>query len=259
MSMVRNVVGGVDRHADFHVAAAVDHNGGLLGVESFPVSGAGFEELVGWLASFGEVTRVGIEGTGSWGVGLSRFLADQGVETVEVDRPNRQTRRKHGKSDPTDAVSAARAVLYGQAAVTPKARNGPMEQMRVLATIRAIHSIAWTPREIAVAPSPATLGVLEKAGWTLEDPDIIEVNEAFAAVPLVSARHMAKGDTGLEKSIVERMNPNGGAVAMGHPTGASGARIAMTAAMELQRRGGGRATAAICGGLGMADAVALEV
>ena len=136
MSMVRSVVGGVDTHADFHVAAAVDHNGGLLGVESFGADVAGYENLCGWLCSFGPLARVGVEGTGSWGVGLARFLADTGIEVVEVDRPNRQKRRKVGKSDVTDAVAAARAALSGEASVTPKSRNGPVEQMRVLLVAR---------------------------------------------------------------------------------------------------------------------------
>ena len=128
MLMVRNVVGGVDTHADMHVAAVIDSNGGLLGVEAFPADAAGYEGLVGWLAGFGAVARVGVEGTGSWGVGLSRFLTETGVEVVEVDRPNRQVRRRQGKSDATDAVAAARAALSGAALVTPKARNGPVEQ-----------------------------------------------------------------------------------------------------------------------------------
>ena len=85
--MVRSVVGGVDTHADWHVAAAVDGNGGLLGIESFPVDEAGFEELLGWLVGFGPVSLVGVEGTGSWGVGLARFLAGAEVEVVEVDPP----------------------------------------------------------------------------------------------------------------------------------------------------------------------------
>ena len=135
MRIVR-VTGGVDTHADVHVAAAVDHNGGLLGVESFLADRAGYEELLGWLVSFGEVERVGVEGTGSWGVGLSRFLTGAGVVVVEVDRPNRQTRRRKGKSDPSDAISAARAALSGVASVTPKTRNGPIEQMRVLLVAR---------------------------------------------------------------------------------------------------------------------------
>ncbi len=130
------IAGGVDTHADNHVAAAIDRNGGVLGVESFPASEAGYEELLGWLVGFGEVEQVGVEGTGSWGVGLARFLHDQEIVVVEVDRPNRQTRRKQGKSDPTDAVAAARAALSGEASVTPKSRNGPVEQMRVLMVAR---------------------------------------------------------------------------------------------------------------------------
>ncbi len=130
------VTGGVDTHADVHVAAAIDSNGGLLGVESFPADQTGFEQLLAWLVGFGPVVRVGVEGTGSWGVGLARFLADHDVMVVEVDRPNRQQRRKVGKSDPTDALSAARAALSGEASVTPKGRNGPVEQIRVLMVAR---------------------------------------------------------------------------------------------------------------------------
>ena len=130
------VTGGVDTHADNHMAAAVDQNGGLLGIESFPATETGFEDLLSWLAGFGPVVRVGVEGTGSWGVGLARFLTSVGVEVIEVDRPNRQKRRKEGKSDPTDAVAAARAALSGEASVTPKSRNGVMEEMRVLLVAR---------------------------------------------------------------------------------------------------------------------------
>ena len=136
MSMVRSVVGGVDTHADTHVAAVIDANGGILGVESFPADQAGFEALLGWLTSHGEVQVVGVEGTGSWGVGLSRCLHDHEVTVVEVDRPNRQTRRRVGKSDPSDAVSAARAALSGSATVTPKTRDGSVEQMRMLLVAR---------------------------------------------------------------------------------------------------------------------------
>ena len=160
MSMVRSVVGGVDTHADFHVAAAVDHNGGLLGIESFGADLAGFEDLLGWLAGFGPVDKIGVEGTGSWGVGLARFLGELDIETVEVDRPNRQTRRKVGKSDPTDAVAAARAALSGAAAVTPKSRNGPVEQMRVLLVARRsartqrIQSLNQLRHLVFCAPEP---------------------------------------------------------------------------------------------------------
>jgi transposase len=130
------VTGGVDTHADTHVAAAVDRNGGLLGVESFPADETGFEDLLAWLVGFGELVRVGVEGTGSWGVGLTRYLTANDMTVLEVDRPNRQQRRKVGKSDQTDAVSAARAVLSGTATVTPKSRDGRVEEMRVLLVAR---------------------------------------------------------------------------------------------------------------------------
>ena len=83
--------------------------------------------MVSWLRSHGELTLVGVEGTGSYGVGLSRYLARAGVAVVEVDRPNRQTRHRKGKSDPVDAVAAARAALSGQATGLPKTRDGNVE------------------------------------------------------------------------------------------------------------------------------------
>jgi transposase len=136
VSMVRSVVGGVDTHADSHVVAVVDANGGILGIESFPAVESGFEALVGWFTPYGEIQMVGVEGTGSWGVGLALFLHDHEVVVVEVDRPNRQTRRRVGESDPTDAVAVGRAALSGSASVIPKTRNDPVEQIRILMVAR---------------------------------------------------------------------------------------------------------------------------
>ncbi len=130
------VVGGIDTHADVHVAAAINHVGGVLGIESFETTRAGYRRLVSWLQGFGELTLVGVEGTGSYGVGLSRFLARAGVPVVEVDRPNRQTRHRQGKSDPVDAVAAARAALSGTATGLPKTRDGNVEAIRVLMIAR---------------------------------------------------------------------------------------------------------------------------
>jgi transposase len=126
------VTGGVDTHLDVHVAAAVDGIGGLLGVEQFPATRAGYGELLGWLAGFGPVGRVGVEGTGSYGVGLARWLQAAGVAVVEVRRPDREERRRRGKSDPLDAVAAARATLSGRASGAPKGGDGPVEAMRAL-------------------------------------------------------------------------------------------------------------------------------
>ncbi len=111
----RPVTGGVDMHLDVHVAAALDPIGGVLGVESFPATPAGYRDLFSWLCSFGSLAMVGVEGTGAYGAGLARYLARQGVAVIEVDRANRQTRRQHGKSDPLDAVEAARAAQSGRA------------------------------------------------------------------------------------------------------------------------------------------------
>ena len=89
----RAVTGGVDTHLDVHVAAALDPIGGLLGVESFPTTSAGCQSLLAWLAGFGTLERVGIEGTGSYGAGLARHLQAAGVTVVEVNRADRAARR----------------------------------------------------------------------------------------------------------------------------------------------------------------------
>jgi transposase len=128
----RLVTGGVDTHADTHVAAALDSIGGLLGVREFPVTPAGYARLLGWLGGFGTVALVGIEGTGSYGAGLARHVSAAGVRVVEVDRPDRQDRRRQGKSDPLDAVSAARAAQSGRARGAPKGRDGVVEAIRAL-------------------------------------------------------------------------------------------------------------------------------
>jgi transposase len=136
-TMPDRVTGGVDTHLDVHVAAALNSIGGLLGVRSFPTTAAGYRRLLLWLASFGEVERVGVEGSGSYGAGVTRHLLDHGIAVVEVDRPNRQRRRRRGKSDPLDAISAARAAQSGDAAGEAKSRDGNVESIRVLRVARA--------------------------------------------------------------------------------------------------------------------------
>jgi transposase len=128
----RAITGGVDTHLDVHVAAALDPLGGVLGTESFPTTPAGYKALLSWWRSFGEVTKVGVEGTGSYGAGLARFLRRSGIEVIDVDRPNRQSRRQQGKSDPLDAIEAARAALSGRAQGCAKTRDGAVEAIRVL-------------------------------------------------------------------------------------------------------------------------------
>jgi transposase len=128
----RTVTGGIDTHGEVHVAAVLDEVGGLLGTESFPAEPEGYSALLAWLRGFGEVAKVGVEGTGSYGAGIARYLARAGIAVVEVDRQNRQARRQSGKSDPLDAVEAARAVLSGRAHGKAKSRDGSVEAIRVL-------------------------------------------------------------------------------------------------------------------------------
>ena len=136
-TLARSITGGVDTHLDVHVAAALDERGTLLGVESFATTERGYKLLLGWLSDFGPVDLVGVEGTGSYGAGLTRHLQAERVRVVEVDRPNRQRRRRKGKSDPQDAISAARAAQSGEAAGEAKTRDGNVESMRVLRVARA--------------------------------------------------------------------------------------------------------------------------
>jgi transposase len=119
---------GIDTHADVHVAAVLDHAGRLLATASFAATTRGYAQLATWAESFGQVGEVGMEGTGSFGAGLLRFLADYGLTVVEVDRPDRSARRRNGKSDPLDAESAARAVQAGRACGTPKSRDAQVER-----------------------------------------------------------------------------------------------------------------------------------
>jgi transposase len=140
--MAQRVTAGVDTHRDVHVVAALDERGAQLGVESFAATASGYRKALSWLRRFGVVERVGVEGTGTYGAGLTRYLHDQGVMVVEVTCPNRQRRRSHGKSDPVDAVAAARAAQGGEATAQPKTRSGNVEAIRALRVARrsAAHS-----------------------------------------------------------------------------------------------------------------------
>lgn len=131
-----SVVGGVDTHGLTHHVAAVDQTGRVLGDKEFPATAAGYRALLAWLRSHGTVVKVGVEGTGTYGAGLARYLAAEKVTLVEVDRPDRKTRRAKGKSDPIDAIAAARAALSGQAGGAPKTRIGPVEAIRALRVAR---------------------------------------------------------------------------------------------------------------------------
>jgi transposase len=165
------VIGGVDTHGHTHHAAVIDSAGRLLGSSEFEASLRGYRELLAWLRNHGTIESVGIEGTGSYGAGLCRHLLAEGVDVIEVDRPDRKARRTKGKSDPIDAESAARAVLAGTATTVPKDRRGVVESIRMLriarsgavkartAAINALKTILLTAPE----PVRGSLDVLTRA------------------------------------------------------------------------------------------------
>jgi transposase len=147
---VIEVAGGVDTHLDTHTAAVIDQIGRVLGTEQFPATVAGYTALLAWMRGFGSLGRVGVEGTGAYGAGLARRLRDEKVAVIEVDRPDRKTRRFQGKSDPIDAIHAAKAALAGDRTGIPKQRDGRVEALRNLRVARrsAVDQRADTQRQI---------------------------------------------------------------------------------------------------------------
>ncbi|MFT4165105.1 MAG: acetyl-CoA C-acetyltransferase [Microlunatus sp.] len=141
----------------------------------------------------------------------------------------------------------AAALVVASAAVAQRL------DLPVLARIGAYAQVAGPDSSLQLQPAHAIETALRKAGLTIADLDLIEINEAFAAVGIASARALGLSDG----EIDERVNPHGGAIALGHPIGASGARLLLHLAYELQRRGSGRAVAALCGGGGQGDALIL--
>lgn len=127
-----HVVIGVDTHKHIHVAAVMDSICGILATLTIRTDTTGFRQLLEWAASFGKIIAFGIEGTGSYGVGLTSFVRRQGHKVIEVSRPDRRLRRLNGKSDTMDAENAARAVLAGFATAVPKTADGVVEMIRQL-------------------------------------------------------------------------------------------------------------------------------
>ena len=127
-----DVVIGVDTHKDFHVAVALATNGGRLGECSIPANRLGYAVLQDWALEMGRRPVFAVEGTGSFGAGLCRELMAVGYSVVEINRPDRSTRRRLGKDDAIDAEAAARSLLAGTATITPKGGTHLVEMIRLL-------------------------------------------------------------------------------------------------------------------------------
>lgn len=179
------------------------------------------------------------------------------------------------RPDTTPDSLAALKTVYGSPTVTPGNAPGldagataillmSREKaealgLKPLATVLTVASVAGEPKDIVTIPAKAIEKGLAKTGLKLEDLSLIEINEAFAAMPLVSTKLLGAGEPAKVEALREKTNVNGGAIAIGHPVGASGARIVMALVNELNRRGGGYGAASICGGLGQGDCTIVKV
>lgn len=264
----RHIVAGVDTHKQTHHAAVVDANTGkLLADQEFAATQAGYRKLMSWMGSHGTLVMAGLEGTGSYGAGLQRFLQARGVTVIEVSRPNRQDRRRQGKSDPIDAINAARAVLSETATTTPKDRDGYVEAVRQIRTTRRgavkarrsalnqLHGLLWgAPEQLRAMLSGYDRAALVVRCARLRIPKDIVLDD-----PAVNARRMmrrlAKRIQMLDEEIAEaneelnnlltRHVPNLLAV-NGVGTEAAG-QILTTAGQNIDRLKSEASLARICG------------
>ncbi len=186
----------MDTHRDTHVAAVLSPLGAVFGTEEFPASAAGYRGLLAWAGALGTVRRAGVEGTGSFGAALSRYLLTQGVEVFEVNRPDRTDRRLRGKSDPLDAQNAARAVLSGRARARAKSGDGPVQIARmykltkgsaVKARTQAINQL----KAVLITADPA----LREELVGLNNPDLFRACARFA--------DESKNEEGEEETVLQ--------------------------------------------------------
>ena len=206
------VVVGVDTHQRTHTAAVIDTQHRRLGYREFEVSATGYRDLLEWAAGHGTITRVGVESTGSYGAGLTTHLLGSDLDVVEVNRPEKATRIKQGKSDPVDAYCAAEQVLTGRASGRPKARTGVVEAIRAVKVPRDAavknRTAAFSQLRDLITTAPTTIhddlialtGRQRVAKALLMRPDPARVAE-----PVHATRHalraVARRITGLDKEI----------------------------------------------------------
>jgi len=225
----REVIGGVDTHSRTHHAAVIDAQlGRHLADREFPATAAGYRELATWMTTHGQVLAVGVEGTGSYGAQLAQHLAATGLHVVEVDRPDRKTRRTKGKSDPIDAYAAATAVASGRATGSPKTRTGAVEAIRVLRIARtsAVKARTQTINQIRTLLVTAPTALRERLAGTTRTtlirtlattrpgPDLSDpVNATKTAL-----RHLARRHQDLDREIAELDTAIGPLVDHANPT-----------------------------------------
>jgi acetyl-CoA C-acetyltransferase len=162
--------------------------------------------------------------------------------------------------NPTVTAGNAPGLDAGASALVLMTREeAERRDLKPLATVLSVEGVADEPRYMARVPGPAMKKALDVAGMSVDQMDLIEINEAFAVMPLLSTLVLADGDEEKLKTMRGKLNVDGGAIAIGHPVGASGARILMHLIYELRRRGGGYGSCSICGGLAQGEAAVIRV
>jgi transposase len=262
----RFVIGGVDTHKDLHVAAVVDEHNRVLGSQCFPTTRHGYKQMLAWMRSFGQLRRVGVEATGTYGAGLLRYLQNAGVEVLEVTTPDSGDRRKRGKNDDLDAQNAAHAAFAGKRTVTPKTRDGMIESLRVL---KACRKTAVAARRVALqmihntvvcAPDELrdTLRKLTRmelirtlAAWRPDMTDYRNVASAYRiALKSLARRYLELHDeiTDLDAMIAAIVDELAPALVTRNSIGhASAAQLLLTAGDNSERLHSEASFAALCG------------
>ncbi len=267
--MTRNrtgVVAGADTHSLTHHVAVLDAaTGAVLADRQFPATQRGYRLTLDFVAGFGQIERFGIEGTNSYGAGLARYLSHQGVEVREVVRPNRAHRRLRGKSDPLDAIQAAKVTLSCDDLPTPKSGDGPIESIRVLFRTRdsAVRARAVVLRQITMILVSAPICLRERFA-TVQGPRLLEalrrtrpadVMTGPEAATLHGLRSLARRHRDLSTEIdeltdhlrllIEHTAP---ALLAAHGVGVvTAAQLLITAGDNPQRISSEAAFAAMCG------------
>ncbi len=190
----RKIVIGVDTHKYVHVAVALDELGGRLGDLTVPADRSGYAQLERWATGHGRIVAFGIEGTASYGAGLTSYVRCQGHAVIEVNRPDRRERRANGKSDLLDAENAARAVLSGRASATPKRADGQIEMLRQLkivkdTAVKARTQAMVTLKTLLVTAPPELREQLEGLPKTALIERCAGLRPGPLTTPLAAAKH----------------------------------------------------------------------
>lgn len=261
-----HVVGGVDTHKDLHVASVVDARDQILGTQSFATTRQGYRQMVQWMQSLGDVARIGVECTGTYGAGLLRHLQAAGIEVLEVTAADKQDRRRRGKDDDMDAQNAAHAAFARRRTVTPKTRDGMIESLRVLKVCRKTaisarkvalqliqNTIVCAPDELREALRKMTRMQLIRtlAAWRPDLSDYRNVASAYRiSLKSLGRRYLELHDEIADLdvmigAIVEELAPN--LLACNSIGKESAAQLLLTAGDNSERITSEASFAALCG------------